>query len=225
MSFNIEVGTNIKCTDGIAAYYLYEGDKVICHTREKVYNGTISWIGTYQENVASQPQQAIYIDTWKGRTSMSREMVMLEDITDICKNPFSYDINDETCSDGRKTFNVLIEKGYSKEQAKAICDRTHDMTAFYCIPYTNATIYAIEAVRQLNASDKNDAKDIIMECAKQCMEEAQREYFELVEIYAKEIEQCDRDINCLTDTIRITSKCWNDLEKQKADRTEKISVN
>lgn len=215
MSLNIETGTNLKYIDETGTYYLYEGDKVICHVGKQVYNGTISWIGACQENADSEPQQAIYIDTWNGRTSMSREMVMLKDITNIRKNPFSYDINDETCSDGRKTFNVLTEKGYSKEQAKAICDRTHDMTKFYCIPYIKATIYAIEVARQLNTSDKNDAKDIIMDAAKQCMEEAQKEYFELVDIYAKEIEQCNRDINCLTDTIGITTKCWNDLRGMK----------
>ena len=117
MSLNIETGINLKYTDEIGTHYLYEGDKVICHVGEHTYNGTISWIGIYKENADSEPQQVIYIDTWKGRTSMSREMVMLKDITNICKNPFSYDINDETCSDGRKTFNVLTEKGYSKEQA------------------------------------------------------------------------------------------------------------
>lgn len=216
MSLNIETGINLKYTDEIGTQYFHEGDKVICHVGERVYNGTISWIGTYQENADSEIQQVIYIDTWNGRTSMSREMIRLKDVTDICKNPFSYDINDETCSDGRKTFNVLVEKGYSKEQAKVICDRTHDMTVLYCTPYIKATAYAIEAVRQIKASDKNDSKDIIMEGAKQCMEEAQKEYFELIEIYQKEIEQCNRDTNCLTDTLDIVRKCWNDLRGMKA---------
>lgn len=99
------------------------------------------------------------------------------------------------------------------------------MTKFYCIPYIKATTYAIEAVRQLITSDKNDVKDIIMDGAKQCMEEAQKEYFELVEIYAKEIEQCSRDVSCMTDTLKIVSKCWNDLRNMKADRTEKVSKN
>ncbi len=221
MVINIEAGTSIKYTDETGMYYFHEGDKVICHVGEQVYNGTISWIGAYRENAYSELQQVIYIDTWKGRTSMSREMIRLKDVTDICKNPFSYDINDEICSDGRKTFNVLVEKGYSKEQAKAICDRTHDITKFYCTPYIKATIYAIEAARQINEADKNDIKDIIMDGVKQCMEEVQKEYFELVEIYAKAIEQCDRDASCMTDTLKIVSKCWNDLRNMKADRTEK----
>lgn len=225
MILNIEAGANIKYTNETGTQYFHEGDKVICHVGERVYNGTISWIGVYQESADSELQKVIYIDTWKGRTSMSREMVRLKDVTDICKNPFSYDINDEICSDGRKTFNVLVEKGYSKEQAKAICDRTHDMTVLYCTPYIKATTYAIEAVRQVNASGKNDAKDIIMNLAKQCMEEAQKEYFELIGIYAKEIEQCNRDTNCMTDTLKITSKCWNDLRDMKADRIEKVSKN
>ena len=50
MSLKIEVGTNIKCTDETGSYYFYEGDKIICHVGEKVYNGTISWIGAYREN-------------------------------------------------------------------------------------------------------------------------------------------------------------------------------
>lgn len=146
---------------------------------------------------------------------MSREMVMLRDITEIYKNPFSHSNSDKTCSGKWEMLDALIEKGYSKEQAGALCSRMQDMVEFYFIPYIKATTYAIEAVRQLNTSDKNDAKDIIMDAAKQCMEEAQKEYFELVDIYAKEIEQCNRDINCLTDTIGITTKCWNDLRGMK----------
>lgn len=146
---------------------------------------------------------------------MSREKVMLKDITEIYKNPFSNSNNNKTCSGNWEMLDALIKKGCSKEQAGALCNRMQDMVEFYFIPYIKATKYAIEAVRQLITSDKNDAKDIIMEGAKQCMEEAQKEYFELIEIYAKEIEQCDRDVNCLTDTIRIASKCWNDLRNMK----------
>lgn len=213
MMLNIETGANLKYTDEIGTHYFHEGDKVICHVEEHTYNGTISRIGAYQENADSEPQQAIYIDTWKGRTSMAREMIRLKDITEIYRNPL-YD-NEKMDSDEQYILNTWIKKGYSKEQAEAICNRMNDVTKFFYIPYVKATIYAIEAVRQLITSDKNDAKDIIMEGAKQCMEEVQREYFELIEIYAKEIEQCNRDVNCLTDTIRIASKCWNDLRDMK----------
>lgn len=215
MSLNIETGTNLKYVDETGTYYFHEGDKVIYHVGEQIYVGMLAWIGIYKENADSEPQQAIYIDTWKSRTRMSREMVMLRDITEIYKNPFSHSNSDKTCSGKWEMLDALIEKGYSKEQAGALCSRMQDMVEFYFIPYIKATTYAIEAVRQLNTSDKNDAKDIIMEGAKQCMEEAQKEYFELVDIYAKEIEQCNRDINCLTDTIGITTKCWNDLRGMK----------
>lgn len=223
MILNIEAGVNIKYTDETGIYYFHEGDKVICHVGEQIYVGTLAWIGTYQENADSELQQAIYIDTWKGRTSMSREMVMLKDITEIYMNPL-YD-NEKLDSDEQYILNTWIKKGYSKEQAKAICNRMNDITKFCYIPYIKATKYAIEAVRQVNASGKNDAKDIIMEGAKQCMEEAQKEYFELIEIYAKEIEQCSRDTNCMVDTLKITSKCWNDLRDMKADETEKVNKN
>lgn len=215
MILNIKAATNLKYTDETGTYYFHEGDKVICRVGERVYVGTISWIGAYQENADSELQQVIYIDTWKGRTSMSREMVMLKDITEIYKNPFSHNNSDKTCSVEREMLGALIEKGYSKGQAGVLCSRMQDMVEFYFIPYIKATTYAIETVRQLITSDKNDAKDIIMDAAKQCMEEAQKEYFELVDIYAKEIEQCGRDINCLTDTIKIATKCWNDLRSMK----------
>ncbi len=214
MIFDIKVGTNLKCTDETGGYYFYEGDKVICYVGDKVYNGTISWIGTYKENADSEPQQLITIDTFKSRTNMSRDMIKVEDITYISKNPF-YD-NEKKYSAEQDILDTLIKKGYSQEQAKAIRDRMSDATMFYFMPYTKATTYAIEAVRQINESDKNDAKDIIMKGAKQCMEEVQKEYFELVEIYAKEIEQCDRDTNCLTDTLNIVTKCWNDLRNMKS---------
>ncbi len=219
MILNIDTATNIRYTDETGTYYFHEGDKVICHVGERVYNGTISWIGAYQENADSELQQVIYIDTWNGRTSMSREMVMLKDITDICKKPFY----DERPFGNEKDFmNTYTKNGYSKEQAEALCNRLNDMTNFYCIPYIKATTYAIEAVRQINISDKNDVRDIIMDGAKQCIEEAQREYFDLIEIYAKAIEQRNRDVSCLTDTIDIASKCWNDLRNLKVgDRENK----
>lgn len=219
MIFDIKVGTNLKCTGETGSYYFYEGDKVICYVGDKVYNGTISWIGTYKENADSEPQQLITIDTFKSRTSMSRDMIKVEDITYISKNPF-YD-NEKKYSAEQDILDTLIKKGYSQEQAKAIRDRMSDATMFYFIPYTKATTYAIEAVRQVNESDKRDAKDIIMDLAKQCLEETQKEYFELVAIYQKVIEQCDRDAGCLKDTLEIVSKCWNELQKQKTDRTEK----
>lgn len=219
MILNIDAATNIRYTDETGTYYFHEGDKVICHVGEHVYNGTISWIGIYRKNADSELQQVIYIDTWNGRTSMSREMVMLKDITDICKNPFY----DERPFGNEKDFvDTYTKNGYSKEQAEALCNRLNDMTKFYCIPYIKATTYAIEAVRQINISDKNDVRDIIMEGAKQCIEEAQREYFDLIEIYAKAIEQRNRDVSCLTDTIDIASKCWNDLRNLKVgDRENK----
>lgn len=219
MILNIDAATNIRYTDETGTYYFHEGDKVICHAGKHVYNGRISWIGAYQENADSEPQQIIYIDIWNGRTSMSREKVMLKDITDICKNPFY----DEKPFGNEKDFvDTYTKNGYSKEQAEALCNRLNDMTEFYCIPYIKATTYAIEAVRQINISDKNDVRDIIMEGAKQCIEEAQREYFDLIEIYAKAIEQRNRDVSCLTDTIDIASKCWNDLRNLKVgDRENK----
>lgn len=214
MSLNIETGINLKYTDEIGTHYLYEGDKIICHVGERVYNGVLSLIGIYEDNPDSEPQQVICIDTWKGRTSMTREVVMLRDITHICKNPF-YE-RESLDNKEQDILNEWIKRGYNKVQAKAICDRMHDMTVFYCTPYIKATTYAVEAVKNI-ISDKNDAQNIIMDAAKQCTEEAQREFFELIEIYAKEIEQCDRDTACLTDTLEIVSKCWNDLEKQKAN--------
>ena len=99
--------------------------------RQGLYIGTLSWIGEYKENADSEPQQAICIDAWRGRTSMSRELIMLKDITEICKNPFLNDDNDKTRSGERGILDALIEKGYGKEQAKAICDRMYDMTVFY----------------------------------------------------------------------------------------------
>lgn len=215
MSFNIKTGSNLKYADETGTYYLFEGDKVICHVGEKVYNGTLSLIGTYKENVDSELQQVIYIDTFKNRTNMSRDMIKVKDITYISKNPF-YD-NEKPFKNEQDFMDIYVRKGYSREQAKAICDRMSDTIVFYNIPYVKATNYAIEAVRQKITSDKSDDKDIINELAKQCVEEAQKEYFELVDIYQKVIEQCDRDTACFTDTLDIVSKCWNDLEKQKAN--------
>lgn len=223
MALNIKAGINLKYTDETGTYYLFEGDKVICHVGEKIYNGTISWIGVYKEKSDSEPEQVICIDTLKSKTSISREIIKIKNITYICKNPF-YD-NKRPFGNEQDFMDTFIENGYSKEQAKAVCDRMSDATVFYNVPYAKATAYALEIVRQKITSDKCNDKDVIMEFAKQCMEETEKEYFELVEMYLKVIEQCDRDESCLKDTFDIVSKCWSDLSKQKTDRTEGICKN
>lgn len=223
MSYSIKAGRNLKCTDGTTDYYLYEGDKVICHTEQGIYNGTLSWIGEYKENPDAELQPFVFIDTFESRVSMIRNIIKVKDIIHIYKNPF-YD-NDKQYSIEQDVLNTLITKGYSQKQAEAIHNRMSDTTMFYFIPYIKATTYALEAVKQVNALNKNDAKDIIVDAAKQCAEEAQKEYFELVEIYQKVIEQCDRDSECIKDTLGIVSKCWNDLEKQKTDKVVNTCAN
>ena len=130
---NIETGINITYIDETGTHYLYEGDKVICHVGDKTYNGVLSLIGIYENNSDLEAQQVICIDTWKGRTSITREIIMLKDITNICKNPF-YE-SERLDNKDQDILNEWIKRGYNKAQAKAICDRMHDMTVFYCTPY------------------------------------------------------------------------------------------
>lgn len=228
MSLNIEVGTNIRYTDETGTYYLFEGDKVICHVGEKVYNGTISCIGIYKEEPDSEPQQVIYMDTFKSRTSMSRDMIKLNDITGICKNPFSHDR--ESVSGEQKFVDMFMERGYSRERAKTVYDRMSDAVIFYNIPVVKAAAYAMQAIRYVSDKrihgDKNSRARQLAEFAKECADMAAGEYFKMFEMYINAMLQGGNDaLVCLEDTLDIVSKCWNDLSRQKTDETVNVCGN
>lgn len=84
----IGTGTYIKFTDnGVTTKFLDGDNVIICIGDEKRYVGTIASIGTWSETKDSEKCFALFLDTSKSATSYSGEVIRVDDITYICKNP------------------------------------------------------------------------------------------------------------------------------------------
>ena len=139
MEYNVEIGATVKFTDDNGTNTFSEGDSVICCCGEKRrYVGKITCIGSYRENENAEPEQAIYIDTSKSKTSYSGEVVKVKDITYICKNI----INDNPQppltkkEQDKKTFiGLLMGLGYKdKEKVEDVYNKMENVMKTYDIP-------------------------------------------------------------------------------------------
>lgn len=225
MGFSIEIGTNIKYTDGTGTHYLFEGDRVACHVGGKVYNGTISLAGTYKEPMDPEPRQVICLNTSKNKTSLSSEIINLKDITGICRDQFSHGKN--MPNNVQRFVGLFMERGYSREKAESIYNRMEEAVAYYNIPVVKAAAYAMRAVGYLNNNrahgDTRDKKAKLAGFAKECADMAAKEYFKMLDMHIRSLERDGLDtVSCISDTLEIVSKCWDDLERQRAGEAADI---
>lgn len=108
--------------DGKANYFS-EGDKVICYTVDKQkYKGRILQIGRYRRSETSEPELAIHIDTSQSYTSFSSQIVFTKDITYM-----GWDAEEELAQERGSLVEFLCKKGYKKEKAENIFDKTWDL--------------------------------------------------------------------------------------------------
>ena len=89
MGFNLEMKDYLehRGEEGSTTYCV--GDNVICETGEKQYLGKITRIGYYQGEGDSEPKPAICLDV-PTKPDHSREVVMVEDITYLYNDSFTY---------------------------------------------------------------------------------------------------------------------------------------
>ena len=188
-----------------------------CCTKEKKYTGVIDFIGNYRETEETGYESAIYLDTSDSKTSRSGEIIKLKDITSIYKTPFSNDKNPFADEEG--FVNILLEKGYDSEKARAISGIMNAAAVFYITPLSKATGYATQAVADI---DKNEdmtdekRKDIVMEFAID-------EYLDLADMFLREIGREEKLDLRFSDVFSVVSKCWDDLIEQNRDKIMKIS--
>ncbi len=224
MPLNINIGLYIEYTNENGTYHFFKGDKVTCYTKEKKYTGVIDFIGHYRETEETGYESAIYLDTSDSKTSLSGEIIKLKDITSIYKTPFSNDKNPFADEEG--FVNILLEKGYDSEKARAISGIMNAAAVFYITPLSKATGYATQAVADI---DKNEdmtdekRKDIVMEFARECAAMAIDEYLDLADMFLREIGKEKKLDLRFSDVFSVVSKCWDDLIEQNRDKIMKIS--
>lgn len=92
MDYKVDFGVNIKFMDKDGTQIFHEGDNVVCYVGDgNAYVGKITEIGTCRQDNNSEPERVICLDTSKGKTSYSCEIIRTEDITYICRYPLCGD--------------------------------------------------------------------------------------------------------------------------------------
>ncbi len=217
MPLNINIGDYIEYTDENDTYRFFKGDKVTCCTKEKKYTGIIDFIGNYRETEETGYESAIYLDTSESKTSRSGKIIKLKDITSIYKNPFYHNIN--LLNEEQKVVDMFMDIGLSKEKAESAYNRMKDAVIYYNIPVVKAAAYAMKAIRYLNDNRMSDDREVkknrLAEYVKECSDVAVKEYFRMLDIYIKTLEQDSEEaLLYISDILDIVSKCWGDLMEQ-----------
>lgn len=129
----------------------YEGDSVICCIgSEERYEGKIIGIGNWKESDESESCEVICIDTSKNSRSYSSEIIKIEDITYICKNPLAEESNTVMSKDemNKKTYcGMLIGLGYDKDKVENLWDKAKKTMKIYDIPVTKMTACTVYSLK------------------------------------------------------------------------------
>lgn len=127
------------------------GDSVICCIgSEERYEGKIIGIGNWKEKEESELCEVICIDTSKNSRSYSSEIIKIEDITYICKNPLAEESNTVMSRDemNKKTYcGMLIGLGYDKEKVENLWDKAKKAMKIYDIPVTKMTACTVYSLK------------------------------------------------------------------------------
>ena len=148
---SIETKGHINFTDEGITTTFNEGDNVICCVgNEERYVGKITAIGTWKENEYTDPYQVICIDTSKSAKSYSSEIIKVDDITYICKNPLADNIEPPMSkkeSDKKTYVSMLVGLGYEPSKVENAWVSMEKVMDNFDIPVDKAlacSLYSIE---------------------------------------------------------------------------------
>ena len=148
---NIETKGQLNFTDDGVTYTFTEGDNVICCIGdEKRYVGKITGIGAWKENDETESCNVISIDTSTSARSYSSEIINVDDITYICKNPLKDSVAEAPLSkkemDKRTYVNMLVGLGWDKTLVENAWEKFSTFMDVFDIPVDKAlacTIYSV----------------------------------------------------------------------------------
>ena len=148
---NIETKGQLNFTDDGVTYTFTEGDNVICCVGDETrYVGKITGIGSWKENDETEPYQVVCIDTSKNARSYSSEIIKVDDITYICKNPLKDSVAEAPLSkkemDKRTYVNMLVGLGWDKTLVENAWEKFSTFMDVFDIPVNKAlacTIYSV----------------------------------------------------------------------------------
>ena len=148
---NIESVGKIDFTDEGETTTFYEGDEVICCIGDdKRYVGKINAVGYWKDSEEDEPYEVISINTSKGDRSYSTEVIKVDEITYMCKNPLKDSIEPPLSKEeaDKKTFvSMLVNLGYEKATVETLWEKMQKIMKCFDIPVEKALacmLYSLE---------------------------------------------------------------------------------
>ena len=148
---NIESVGKVSFTDEGETTTFYEGDEVICCIgNDKRYVGKINAVGYWKDSEEDEPYEVISINTSKGDRSYSTEVIKVDEITYMCKNPLKDSIEPALSKEemDKKTFvSMLVNLGYEKSAVETLWEKMQKSMKYFDIPVEKAlacTLYSLE---------------------------------------------------------------------------------
>lgn len=148
---SIETKQHINFTNEGITTSFYEGDNVICCVGDKEkYVGKIIGIGNWKETESSEAYEVICIDTSKSARSYSNEIIKTDEITYICKNPLSEELNEQMSKEemDKKTYcGMLVGLGYDEKEVENLWGNAKKIMKIYNIPVTKMTACTVYSLK------------------------------------------------------------------------------
>ena len=199
---SIETRGHINFTDEGVTTTFNEGDNVICCVGdEERHVGKITAIGSWKENEDTEPYQVVCIDTSKNARSYSSEVIKVDDITYICKNPLKDKLEPPMSkkeADKKTYVSMLVGLGYEPSKVEKAWASMEKVMDIYNIPVDKAlacSLYSIanqcsifEPMKEICGVDIKEMEklvDNLENAAKFSMGMAIKSFGELLEIIGK----------------------------------------
>lgn len=234
---SIETRGHINFTDEGVTTTFNEGDNVICCVGdEERHVGKITAIGSWKENEDAEPYQVVCIDTSKNARSYSSEIIKVDDITYICKNPLKDNLEPPMSkkeADKKTYVGMLVGLGYDKVMVEKAWNSMEKVMDSFDIPVDKAlacSIYSIankcsiyEPLKDICGVDIKEMKNLIgnlENVAKFSMGMAIKSFGELLEIIGKAFKG---EENITTgDVMSMVSNEWSNMTDDEKKTITKL---
>lgn len=234
---SIETKGHINFTDDGVTTTFNEGDNVICCVGdEERHVGKITAIGSWKENEDTEPYQVVCIDTSKNARSYSSEVIKVDDITYICKNPLKEKLDPPMSkkeADKKTYVGMLVGLGYEPKKVEKAWNSMEKVMDIYDIPVDKAlacSIYSIankcsifEPMKEICGVDIEEMEklvDNLENAAKFSMGMAIKSFGELLEIIGRAFKG-EEEITT-DDVMSMVSDEWSNMTDDEKKTITKL---
>lgn len=237
---SIETRGHINFTDEGVTTTFNEGDNVICCVDdEERHVGKITAIGSWKENEDAEPYQVVCIDTSKNARSYSSEIIKVDDITYICKNPLADNIEPPMNKEDqdKKTFvSMLVGLGCDKNMVENVYDKMVFFIKLYSIPISQAIACTIHAIQNncnitvslkdmcgIDVSEKTleTMMNTLLKSAEESSNMAVKAFEEIIESYKEGVDNGE-EVPSFSEILELVSANWCHLTENGRKRIAEI---